>query len=283
MVLIADSGSSKCDWALLHDNGEVIEFSTMGFNPFFHEEALITNILKINPMIQQYANQITILHYYGAGCSSPKRCEIMNRALKTIFNKATINIAHDLDGAAFATCKDEKGIACILGTGSNSCYYDGTAIIEEVPALGHVLGDEGGGAYYGRQLLTMFLYNQLPPHVHDALIERHSLTKEMIFENVYNKPNVNVYLASFMRTLSDMREDPWVRDYVYRGMSNFINFHIWCYKQYKYVPTHFVGAIAYFFQDILRDACKKHRITVGKIQHQPIKGLIEYHKEILVK
>jgi hypothetical protein len=164
-----------------------------------------------------------------------------------------------------------------MGTGSNSCYFDGQDVYEEVPALGYVLGDEAGGTFYGKELLRMFLYHELPEKIQQGLIDRYQLTKESIFEAVYNKPNPNVYLASFMRFLSDNRDSKWVRDFIYNGFSKFINIHIWKYENHKDVPVHFVGSVAFHFQDLLREACKIHRLNIGVITSEPVVNLVDYH------
>jgi hypothetical protein len=215
--------------------------------------------------------------FYGAGASHPSRNAVIEEALKRVFTHAEITVDHDLTGAVYATCGDEPGIACIMGTGSNSCYFDGQDIYEEVPALGYVLGDEAGGTFYGKELLRMFLYHELPEKIHQGLIDRYQLTKESIFEAVYNKPNPNVYLASFMRFLSDNRDSKWVRDFIYNGFSKFINIHIWKYENHKDVPVHFVGSVAFHFQDLLREACKIHRLNIGVITSEPVVNLVEYH------
>lgn len=277
MILVADSGSTKCDWIFADESGNRQQFFTMGFNPFFHGSNLIENEIRKNQGLSEIAAQVKHVYFYGAGASSPNRNEVVYYALRQVFFKAEVVVDHDLSGAAYATCGDEPGIACILGTGSNSCYFDGKQIFEKVPALGYVLGDEAGGTFYGKELLRMFLYKELPESIHNGLIEKYNLTKENIFESVYNKPNANVYLASFMRFLSDKRDEKWVRDFIYNGFSKFINIHIWKYENHKEVPVHFVGSVAYHFSELLTEACKIHRLKVGIITSEPVKHLVDYH------
>ncbi|MBU6324193.1 MAG: hypothetical protein KJS92_01800, partial [Bacteroidetes bacterium] len=245
MLLIADSGSTKCDWVLVNPKGEEHPFHTMGFNPFFHSTDFIAQEIRKNRDLMDHAAQVTEVYFYGAGCSSPERNEVLIDALREVFPVAAVTVDHDLTGAAYATCGTEPGIACILGTGSNSCYFDGVQIHEKVPALGYVLGDEAGGTWYGKELLRLFLYKELPEHIHRGLVEEFKLNKESIFEHVYNIPNPNVYLASFMRFLSSRSQDAWVRDFMYNGFSKFINIHIWKYENHLDVPVHFVGSVAY--------------------------------------
>jgi hypothetical protein len=277
MLLVADSGSTKCDWVFTDGSEKRSTYHTMGFNPFFHPTDLIESEIRKNTELSALASQVQHVFFYGAGASHPSRNAVIEEALKRVFTHAEITVDHDLTGAVYATCGDEPGIACIMGTGSNSCYFDGQDIYEEVPALGYVLGDEAGGTFYGKELLRMFLYHELPEKIHQGLIDRYQLTKESIFEAVYNKPNPNVYLASFMRFLSDNRDSKWVRDFIYNGFSKFINIHIWKYENHKDVPVHFVGSVAFHFQDLLREACKIHRLNIGIITSEPVVNLVEYH------
>lgn len=277
MLLVADSGSTKCDWVFTDGSEKRSTYHTMGFNPFFHPTDLIESEIRKNTELSALAPQVQHVYFYGAGASHPSRNAVVEEALKRVFTHAEITVDHDLTGAVFATCGDEPGIACIMGTGSNSCYFDGQDIYEEVPALGYVLGDEAGGTFYGKELLRMFLYHELPEKIHQGLIDRYQLSKESIFEAVYNKPNPNVYLASFMRFLSDNRDSKWVRDFIYNGFSKFINIHIWKYENHKDVPVHFVGSVAFHFQDLLREACKIHRLNIGVITSEPVVNLVDYH------
>ncbi len=277
MILIADSGSTKCDWIFTDGGSTRLSFNTMGFNPFFHTSELIETELKKNTSLLAIAQQVEQVFFYGAGASDPKRNAVVDKALNSVFNKAKVVVDHDLHGAVYATCGDNPGISCILGTGSNSCYFDGTTIFEEVPALGYVLGDEASGTYYGKDLLRMFLYHELPEKINNGLKERYNLTKENIFDSIYNKPNPNVYLASFMPFLSDNRDEKWVRDFIYNGFSKFINIHIWKYQNHKDVPVHFVGSVAFHFSDLLKEACTIHRIKVGIVTSEPIVNLVDYH------
>ena len=277
MLLVADSGSTKCDWVFTDGSEKRSTYHTMGFNPFFHPTDLIESEIRKNTELAALATQVKFVYFYGAGASHPSRNIIEEEALKRVFTQAEITVDHDLTGAVYATCGDEPGIACIMGTGSNSCYFDGQDVYEEVPALGYVLGDEAGGTFYGKELLRMFLYHELPEKIQQGLIDRYQLTKESIFEAVYNIPNPNVYLASFMRFLSDNRDSKWVRDFIYNGFSKFINIHIWKYENHKDVPVHFVGSVAYHFQDLLRVACKIQRLNIGVITSETVVNLVDYH------
>lgn len=278
MIVVADSGSTKCDWIVIRPDGEYIRTNTMGFNPFFHSSSLIERELLNNPILNEVRNEVSEVYFYGAGCSSEARNAVVADGLKGVFPMVnTIKVDHDLTGAALATAKDEPGIACIIGTGSNSCYFDGEKVHEEVPALGYILGDEGSGSYFGKILLSKYLYHKLPQDLHTELEERYDLSKEKIFHHVYNQPGPNVYLASFMKFISDHREHPFLKDMIYKGLASFINIHVWCYDNFREVPVHFVGSIAHYFQDVLKEVAVNHRFTIGKIERKPVEALALYH------
>jgi hypothetical protein len=278
MLLVADSGSTKCDWILVKSNGERLETNTMGFNPFFHNEELIASEISKNEILMSHADKILNIYFFGAGASSKQRNTIVENGLKKVFkNTVELRVDHDLIGAAIATAEDDPGIACILGTGSNSCYYDGTTVHEVVPALGYILGDEGSGAYFGKILLSKYLYKKLPIELATALENEYGVTKESIFEAVYNKPNPNVYLASFMRFARDHNDHPFFKEMIYKGISGFINIHVWCYENFREVPVHFVGSIAYYFKDTLEEVAKNYRFTIGKIVKKPVTPLADYY------
>lgn len=277
MILIADSGSTKCDWLLI--NGDVnIETKTMGFNPFFHDSVLIKSELAKNSVLSENKLGIHSIFFYGAGCSSAERNNIVKKALQSFFNSATnVVVDHDLTGAALAATGAQSGIACILGTGSNSCYFDGSKVYEEVPALGYILGDEGSGAYFGKILLSNFLYHKLPKELSNDLEKQHLLTKEEIFFKVYNSPNPNVYLASFMRFISGHGNHPYFQEMIYNGLLAFAKIHITCYKNYQTETVHFVGSIAYYFKSELQKVADDLGFTIGNIVKKPITALGDYH------
>ena len=279
MRLIADSGSSVCDWVLTFEGHRVMECRTIGFNPFFHNEVIIRYALERTELLSKYASRIREVYFYGAGCSSDERKEVLKRALKFVFGRAKIYVQHDLEGATYAILDKKPCIVSLLGTGSNSCFFDGERILEKTYALGHILGDEGSGSYFGKELMKLFLYNKLPKHIHQLIKERHGLTKEIIFDNVYNMPNANVYLASFMKTLSSIREDEFVQEFIYKGISKFIIHHVWIYKEHRTIPTHFIGSIPYHFKELIETACYKHRLHLGEIIERPISNLVKYHNQ----
>ncbi len=283
MKLIADSGSTKCDWMMVGD-GENRIAKTMGFNPFFHTQSFIQTKLIENNELSVFKNDIEEIYYYGAGCSSSERNEILKSALASVFTKAQIiEVSEDLDGAAYATCGQEKGIVCILGTGSNSCYFDGKQVHSRIPALGYVLGDEGSGSYFGKYLLSQFLYDTMPSHLSNKLQEKYNIDKESILHNIYNRPNANVYLASFMKFASENKTDPWLKLMIHNGLSTFAKIHILSHPEFKSVPVHFVGSIAYYFNDTLQILGQELGFTVATTIKKPIEALVAYHMHSQVK
>ena len=281
MVLIVDSGSTKSDWVLLKEKEDRLLFKTMGFNPFFHNETIIANAVKQNSELFEFADRIEQVFYYGAGCSSEGRNAIVRRALKRVFSKAEVNVDHDLLACAYSTYAGVPAISCILGTGSNSCYYDGINLVEKVPALGYVLGDEGGGSYFGKKLLTAYLYGQLPVEVAKDLEETFEIDKDGIIENVYSLPHANVFLASFMRFIAKHKDVPFIDHMIVAGLKDFMNVHVCCYDDYEKIPVHFIGSIGYFFEDQLKRAAQDTGIELGTITRKPIDGLVNYHLEHL--
>ena len=274
MILVADSGSTKCDWVLASSDKKV-KFQTVGLNPFFLSPKEIGSIL--NESLPPTQENISSVFFYGAGCSSSVYNSIVQEGIRAVLPNSHIQINHDLKGAAVATYQGRPSIACILGTGSNSCYFDGSQIHEKRPALGYILGDEGSGTYYGKILLKLFLYNDLPTDLQENFQSEYGLNKEIIFENVYQKPKANKYLASFAKFLSTYKTHPWVKEQVSEGMRDFMQTHILCFPEYNSVLAHFVGSIAFNFSEILRKEAKELNIEVGTILQKPINGLVEYH------
>ncbi|MEO1945389.1 MAG: ATPase, partial [Candidatus Thioglobus sp.] len=163
IILIADSGSTKCDWLAINEQGvELRQFSTMGFNPYFHTSEIVESELKKNTNMVELAPNVGRVFFYGAGSSSTEMCSIIENGLRKVMPQADISVGHDLEGAAFSTWSGTPAITCILGTGSNSCYFDGDSVYEEVPSLAYILGDEGSGSWFGKRLLQAFFYKQLP-------------------------------------------------------------------------------------------------------------------------
>ena len=277
MLVIADSGSTKCDWRIVAEDKSFKDESTIGINPYFHNEEVIESELRKNDTLNRAADRVKALFFYGAGCSSAELKRTAENGLARVFPNAQIYVDHDLVAAAFSVYEDDPCIACILGTGSNSCHFDGDIVREEVPALAYILGDEGSGSYFGKKLLTDFLYKRLPSKIHDALVDQFGLNKDTIVDRVYMKPHANVYLASFMKFISSFKSEPYVQDMILEGIGKFIDIHVTCYRDFDKIKTHFIGSVAYYHEDILRQAAEMRNVQVGKIIKKPIDGLYDYH------
>lgn len=277
MFFIIDSGSTKSDWVLLDNENNQQFFSTMGFNPYFHSEEIIISAIQESDAIMNFASVVDGVFFYGAGCSSSELNLIVENAFRKIFINADVHVGHDLTACAYATYQGKPSISCIIGTGSNSCYFDGDKVYEEIPALGYILGDEGSGSYFGKQLLSNYLYKKLPKHIEDDFINEYGLTKDEIVDRVYMKPNANVYLASLSKFVSKHAEEPYFKNMVYEGMKKFLEIHVLCYSNYKDVDVHFIGSISHVFQEELKQAAHELNVTIGQIIQKPIGGLVNYH------
>ena len=277
MFLIADSGSTKADWVLTSlTSGTLLEFRTSGINPFFLSEKEIVKILHNTQEIQPYLKDVKEIYFFGAGCSSPDRREVVTNALSQIFKNAFVNVENDLAAAVYATCGDSEGLSCILGTGSNITYFDGTEIHPGNHGLGYVLGDEGSGTYFGKKLITSYLYGTLPDNLHRAFKETYQLDKSAVIKQVYENPAPNFYLASFSKFMSEFKSDPFIVDLLKEGLNEFVQTNVKAYPNYNKLTCHFIGSIAYHFQDTLRAVCTANNIKVGKVLKHPIEELNKF-------
>lgn len=279
MILIADSGSTKCDWVLTNPQFEPIrEFSTIGLNPYFHGPEFTANALRDNQELMEVAPVVTHVFFYGAGSSTPKLCTIMRDGLQQIFQQARIHVDHDLVGAAYSTYTGEPAVTCILGTGSNSCFFDGELVSEEIPSLAFIVGDECSGSYFGKRLLRAYFYKRMPEDLRVHFERDYAPTKDEFVDRVYNQSHANVYLASFMKFLGDHHDHAWVQEMVANGMRAFLDIHVKCFSNWQEVPAHFVGSVGHFFNDTLTRVCAEMGIRLGRVIRKPIEGLVEYHR-----
>jgi len=282
MILIAESGSTKCDWVALNPDGtEHARFSTMGFNPYFHSAPFIEEELGSNAVVCSIQNSVDYVYFYGAGASSESLKDIIKDGLLRIMPQARINVDHDLIASAYSTYTGVPAITCILGTGSNSCYFDGTSVSEEVPALAYVLGDEGSASFIGKRLVSDFLYKRLPAEMAEDFYLTYQLDKDEIITSVYNKPNPNVYLASFSRFAGKHMKNPYIKMIVREGFAKFADIHIACFENCREVPVHFVGSVGAIFHELLEDVLAERGMKMGQIIRKPVDGLIKYHVEYL--
>ena len=283
MYFIIESGSTKSDWVLVDNKNNQSFFSTMGFNPYFHSADIIEAELKKNTDIMHLAPSIKSIYFYGAGCSSPELNQIVEDGLRRIFPESSIMVEHDLLACAYATYNGKPGISCIIGTGSNSCYFDGHNLLEEVPALGYVLGDEGSGSYFGKQLLSSFLYHHLPTNIEADFVATYQLDKDTIVDRVYREPNANVFIASFMPFIAKHKENAFFSEMVYKGLKHFMQVHVCCYDNYQETEVHFVGSLSKIFEKELDKAAAELGIHIASIVQKPVLGLVDYHLKYILK
>lgn len=282
MILIADSGSTKTDWRAVTADSELTLNQTAGFNPMYQEADEIYNELR-DALLPQLTDKQhpEAIYYYGAGCSSPERNKRVEDALRLAFPEALLYVDHDLLSAARALCGRNPGIACILGTGSNTCLYDGVNIIDNVPSLGFLLGDEGSGAYMGKLLIKAYLYRELPDELAKSLKNTYNLTKDGILDTLYGSSIPSRYMATFAKFMHEKQKNPVIRAMIYENFAEFFERHVVKYEGHEKLPVNFVGSIAYHFSDILKQVAKKYGLHVGVILQSPIDGLIKYHQELL--
>jgi glucosamine kinase len=278
MKLIADSGSTKTTWALL-ENGELKRtIPTPGLNPYFHTSETIEATLRADLTPHLPVDFIGEIHFYGAGCSTENNNKMVKESLQVFFRKAEIFIYHDILGAARALFGRGAGIACILGTGCNACFYDGNEVEYRVASLGYLFGDEGAGSYLGKTFMEKYLKNKLPDDLRDEFNSIYKLRLEDILNAVYNRPFPNRWLASFSEFLGPRQNHPFIKRLVRDSFNAFFEEQVFRYENHKELPVSFVGSIAFFYKDILLSAAKKAGIRVGTIQQSPLEGLISYHR-----
>jgi len=280
MKLIADSGSTKTDWRLISKGEVLASFNTEGLNPYFKNTKEIQNVLELEVLAHvEEVSKVAEIYFYGAGCSSVSKNEIVLSAFKNVFKKTKIiEINHDLLGAAIALCGNKKGIVSILGTGSNSCVFDGIKIVEEQNSLGYILGDEGAGSFIGKQLMIDYLYHKTPQNLSLNLENEFNLSKDLILDKIYKQKLPNRYLASFMKWIAiHIKEETYLQELVKNAFELFIIQHILNYKNHKDLPFNSVGSVGFYFKEYLQEVAEKHKLTIGKVIQSPIDGMVVFY------
>lgn len=279
MILIADSGSSKTDWRLLGPDGSVSQAKTVGFNPYFQDADMIYEELEKTLLPQLATKDISEIYYYGAGCSTDTNKEVVRTAVNRAFPAAQVDANHDLLAAARALCGHDPGIACILGTGVNSCLYDGEKIALGRPSLGFWLGDEGSGGYMGKTLIQQYFHEDMPEDVRQKFEKRYKPVLGTVLENAYKKPFPNSYFASYSKFLFDNISHPYAFRLVYDGFCTFFDRYVCKYPDAQSYKVHLVGSVAFYYNTIVRKAAQDKGLTVGHIMETPIAGLTLYHQQ----
>ena len=280
MILITDGGSTKCDWILLDQTGDIVlKTRTKGLNPAVVPEENVRERILANQDLQPYVNEVTVVDFYGAGCGTKTPIMMLTKILTEIFPAAKVSVNEDMVAAVYAATT-EPGIVCILGTGSNSCYFDGTNVHNGIESLGYTLMDEAIGNYFGKRLIRDYFYKKMPTQLALEFEKRFNLDPDEIKNHLYKRHNPNMYLASFAEFIFTSTE---VNGYFYKliteGMLKFIEYRILCFKESQNVPIHFIGSIAHFSEDIIKDCMKPYNLELGNIIRRPIDGLIDYYRQ----
>jgi len=280
MIIIADSGGSKIDWRLLLSNGKIEQANCPGFNPYYQPiEDLDKNLREyLLPVVKE---EVTKIFFYGTGVSSEKNQEVIKSTFAVYFPSAKIEVGWDLLAAARALCGDEPGIACILGTGSNSCLYDGKEIVHVVANMGWILADEGSGTYMGKRLIVDYFRNEMPPTLAKQFQARFPWSREEVLAKVYQHEKPGAFLASFAKFIFQHLKEPYCYKLVYSSFSDFYENTVMKYENYQSLKVHFTGSIAFYFSDVLRQVANDKGLTVKNILEGPIAGLALYHKKDL--
>ena len=275
MILIADSGSTKTDWCVVENGESILRFKTRVTNPFFQTEEEIGKEIEAGLLPSLKGFEPSAIYFYGAGCAFPEKNDMIRRAVNRYLS-VPVEVGSDLLAAARALCGDQPGIACIMGTGSNSCYYDGREIVKNVSPLGFILGDEGSGAVLGKLLIGDVLKDQLPPALKDQFLTQYELTPALIMDKVYRQPFPNRFLAGFSPFIREHLDEPAIWELVTRSFLAFFTRNV---KQYDYFeqPVHLVGSVAWYYQDVLKEIAFDLGIRLGTIARSPMEGLIAYH------
>lgn len=277
MILIADSGSTKTKWCVL--GGETL--LSDGINPYYQNENQISKSVG-ERFADVETSSIKQIFFYGAGCNNAEVNSIVERALHSVFKNADIDVNSDLLGAARSVCQSEKGIACILGTGSNSCSYDGLDVVKNVSPLGFILGDEGSGAVLGKRFIGDLLKNQLSDSLTKRFYQEYGLSYADILTSVYKKEFPNRFLAQFTKFMNTNIDAPQIEYIVRTEFRSFLERNVLQYDNARSMPINFVGSIAYHFSAILKSEAEKLGLRIGRVEQEPIKGLVEYHRNLIV-
>jgi glucosamine kinase len=280
-ILISDSGSTKTDWVLLQGSTIKLQLKTIGFNPYFQTKDQINLELynHLKPALLPYLSHISELHYYGTGCSTSENCDLIKDCLSLTLSIPKINVAHDLLAAARALCNREWGIAAILGTGSNSCLYDGKIILENVPSTGYLWSDYGGGSQIGKLFIKEYFEDTLPLDLKNAF-ENAGYNRDVILNNVYKKPVPSKYLATVSLFVNANIQHPSVQKIARECFDSFFIQQINKYSNSKNYKVHTVGSIGFYYKEMIEDIAKKHGYKIGNVIQSPMEGLIKYHSEL---
>lgn len=279
MKLIIDSGATKTQWTVLSGDEVVRSLFTPGINPYYMDRAQIDLLLQKHLDQPMRALPIHRVFYFGTGCSTAENCQLISGILSRYFEKASISMHHDLTGAAVSLFHERQGIACILGTGSNSCLWDGHSIVENVPSLGYLLGDEGSGTYLGKLMLKSFLSGDAGKSLTEAFYRFTALDFTGILHKIYKDPQANRWIAGLSKFAGQHIHEPFIEKLVKQNFQDFVDRQATKYTNHQHLEISFVGSVAYHFQKQLKEVLDTNRLKFGKVFQAPMEGLIEYYKQ----
>lgn len=282
MILIVDSGSTKCDWIAVDNNGNQLleKIRTKGLNPAILKEKKLFKIIKASEELMTVKDQVTDIYFYGAGCGTENPRLLLTQVLRSLFLKANVEVKEDTMAAVRATINtpDEAAVVCIMGTGSNCSYYDGKELHQRVKSLGYTLMDDASGNYYGKELIRDYYYNHMPEQIKVAFQDKYNLEADYIKYNLYKQPNPNAYLANFAEFMILNKDSEYIKELIKKGVRRFAKNMILQFKEeLKTVPVHFAGSIAFFCQDEIKEVGEELNFKVGNFERRPIEGLVSFH------
>jgi N-acetylglucosamine kinase-like BadF-type ATPase len=278
MHLIVDSGSTKTRWCLVNHLDIVQEINTQGINPYVTSEEIISNIIN-SEVVTKLIHKPSRIFYYGAGCSNSSNISLLKKCLRAINSEALIDVEHDLLAVARALCQKNMGIAVILGTGSNSCLYDGENILQNTPSLGYILGDEGSGTHIGKKFLSDLFYNLVPMHIAQLFVEQNNITIDTVLNKVYKEPSANAYMASFCKWLASHKHEEYIQQLIHTSFTDFVIKQLKPYGTNITNKVYSIGSIAHYFSDIWTSVLNENGYVAEHSEQDPIKGLIKYHAD----
>jgi glucosamine kinase len=273
--IVVDLGGTKGDWRLIRPDGHIEAVQTRGFNPTLHSMWDLEQIIKSDLSLHKHT--ISEVFYYGAGVHGDMIIHSLSVTLKSLLQTDKIEINSDLIAACRATCQYDKGIVSILGTGSSTCLYDGSDVVDKIPSLGYIAGDEGAGSSLGKRILQAYYYREMPKDLKGEFEKLYGFSREELLENIYKRPGANSYLASFANFALNHKEHPFIDTLIRQEFENFVTRHLLKYFQAKQYRCHFVGSIAWFLQDQLKSILENHGLLLGSVIRKPIDDLVYFH------
>ena len=279
MKLVVDSGSTKADWIAIDEKGKILfTTETLGLNPeVLNKEELLSRLNNRFDILHN-KNNVTHLYFYGAGCGTDRMKNFLTEVFQEYFAKANVVVHEDTYAAVYATTpKNEKAIVCILGTGSNCSYFDGIVLHQKVQSLGYIVMDDCSGNQFGRHLIRGYYFGKMPRELAEKFEKEYDLGADAIKHNLYKEPNPNAYLATFAKFLIQYKNDPFCQKIIFSDLENFVENYIKQFENYKEVPIHFIGSIAFYLKAELKQVLEKHGMQLGNVLRRPIDGLIKFH------